>query len=417
MDGSLPGSETATRSGIESRYAWSRLFSALALGTIGGVGMWSVVVVLPFVQKDFGISRADASFAYTLTMLGFGFGGILMGRLADRFGIFQPLTAGIVVLAVGYLASAHATSIWQFAIAHGLLIGFLGSSVTFGPLMADTSLWFDRRRGLAVAICAAGNYLAGTIWPPVVQALVSAYGWRLTHVAIALFCLVAMLPLAMMFRRQSPLVAGPAGSVLNNGRVPPMSPRTLQILLAVAGVSCCVAMSMPQVHIVAYCTDLGYGPARGAEMLSLMLGFGIVSRLLTGVVADRIGGLNTLLIGTTLQALALILYIPFDGLMPLYVISAFFGLVQGGIIPSYAIIVREQFPASEAGTRVGVVLTCTLLGMAFGGWLSGVIFDYTGSYQAAFINGVAWNLVNIVIAMFIIWRARQAHGMLRPRAA
>jgi MFS family permease len=176
-------------------------------------------------------------------------------------------------------------------------------------------------------------------------------------------------------------------------------------------------MSMPQVHIVAYCADLGYGPARGAEMLSLMLALGIVSRLLTGFVADRIGAWNTLLIGSSLQALALVLYIPFDGLMPLYVISAFFGLVQGGIIPSYAIIVREQFPPKEAGMRVGVVLTCTLLGMAFGGWLSGVIFDWTGSYQAAFVNGVAWNLLNIAIVLGLIWRTRRARPKLAAVAA
>jgi len=416
VDGSLTTAGASAAAGIESRYAWRRLFAALALSTLGGVGMWSVVVALPFVQADFGITRGEASFAYTVTMLGFGFGGILLGRLADRFGIFQPLVGGIVVLCLGYLASANATNIWQFAIAHGLLIGLLGSAVSFGPLMADTSLWFDRRRGLAVAICASGNYLGGTIWPPVVQALIAAYGWRHTHVLIAVICAATMLPLALVLRRPSPLIAANANGG-SEASAPAVSPGMLQSLLAVAGFACCVAMSMPQVHIVAYCADLGYGPARGAEMLSLMLALGIVSRLLTGFVADRIGAWNTLLIGSSLQALALVLYIPFDGLMPLYVISAFFGLVQGGIIPSYAIIVREQFPPKEAGMRVGVVLTCTLLGMAFGGWLSGVIFDWTGSYQAAFVNGVAWNLLNIAIVLGLIWRTRRARPKLAAVAA
>ncbi len=409
----VPGYSAAAETGIDSGYAWLRLLLALALSTIGGVGMWSVVVVLPSVQADFAISRADASIAYTLTMLGFGFGGILMGRLADRFGLFQPLVGGIIVLGLGYLATAHATNIWQFGVAHGLLIGLLGSSISFGPLMADTSLWFYKRRGLAVAIFASGNYLAGTIWPPVVQHLVSAYGWRHTYASIGAFCLVSMLPIAMAMRRRSPIMsaAQTAASVAAQP-ASPASPATLQLLLIIAGISCCVAMSMPQVHIVAYCTDLSYGAARGAEMLSLMLGFGIVSRLASGFIADRIGGLKTLLLGSVLQGLALLLYVPFDGLMSLYVISALFGLFQGGIVPSYAIIVREYFPPSEAGMRVGVVLTATLVGMALGGWLSGVIFDRTGSYHAAFINGILWNLLNVSITLGLIWRARQARGKL-----
>jgi MFS family permease len=182
-----------------------------------------------------------------------------------------------------------------------------------------------------------------------------------------------------------------------------LSPGAAQVLLMVAGTACCVAMSMPQVHIVAYCGDLGYGAARGAQMLSLMLGFGIASRLLSGWICDHIGGLRTLLLGSALQGVALLLFLPFDGLVPLYVISALFGLFQGGIVPSYAIIVREHFPAREAGERVGAVIMCTLLGMALGGWMSGKVFDLTGSYHAAFLNGLAWNAVNLLIA-FSLWR-------------
>jgi sugar phosphate permease len=186
-----------------------------------------------------------------------------------------------------------------------------------------------------------------------------------------------------------------------------ISPLSLQILLAVAGVACCVAMSMPQVHIVAYCGDLGFGAARGAQMLSLMLACGIASRLISGVICDRIGGLRTLLLGSVLQGTALLLFLPFDSLASLYVISALFGLFQGGIVPSYAIIVREYFPPAEAGARVGTVLMCTLLGMALGGWMSGKVFDLTGSYQAAFVNGVAWNLLNLAVVIFLLWRVRR----------
>jgi MFS family permease len=196
-----------------------------------------------------------------------------------------------------------------------------------------------------------------------------------------------------------------------------MSSFALTVLLSIAGIACCVAMSMPQVHIVAYCGDLGYGAARGAQMLSLMLGFGIVSRLVFGMISDRIGGLRTLALGSALQTLALALFLPFDELGTLYVVSALFGLFQGGIVPSYAIIVREYFPPTVAGSRVGIVLTATMLGMALGGWMSGKVFDLTGSYQAAFVNGVAWNALNLAIAVFLLYRSRRLPGLPRLRAA
>jgi MFS family permease len=398
----------ARATAVDSGYSWLRLLASLALSTIAGVGMWSVVVVMPAVQKDFGLTRAEASTAYTLLMIGFGAGGILMGRLADRLGIFRPLLSGIVALSLGYVATSFAATPWQFAIAHGLLIAMLGSAVTFGPLIADVSLWFERRRGIAVAVCASGNYLAGTIWPPVVERLVATLGWRQTHLLIAAFCLLTMLPLAMALRRRSPDTeqpAVPAASRPGASRSP-MPLGLLQALLAFAGVACCLAMSMPQVHIVAYCGDLGYGAARGAEMLAVMLGFGIVSRLASGFIADRIGGLRTLLLSSILQMVALVLYVPFDSLVSLYVVSALFGLFQGGIVPSYALVIREYFPAREAGMRVGLTLTTTMIGMAVGGWLSGAIFDFTGSYTAAFVNGIAWNAVNVAIVLAILWKVR-----------
>jgi MFS family permease len=378
----------------------------LVLSTIGGVGMWSVVVVLPTVEAEFSVARASASLPYSLTMIGFAFGGVLMGRLADRFGVGVPVGVGAIALALGYGLSALAHDIWSFALVHGVLIGFLGASATFSPLIYDISHWFERRRGIAIAICASGNYLAGTLWPPIVQALVTEIGWRATHVAIGLVCVATMLPLALVLRRQ---VLSHAGSTAErSGRVLKAagpSRGILQVLLSVAGLSCCVAMSMPQVHIVAYCADLGYGVARGAEMLSLMLAFGIISRIGSGWIADQIGGVMTLLLGSVLQGVALFLYLWFDGLASLYVISALFGLFQGGIVPSYALIVREYFPSEEAGTRVGIVIMSTLFGMALGGWMSGFIFDLTGSYQLAFTNGLAWNLLNVSIVAWLLSRS------------
>src|SRR3984957_9385263 len=142
---------------VDSPYAWFRLIVAMLLCTIGGVGMWSVVVALPAVQMEFEVGRGAASLPYTLTLIGFAVGGVLMGRLADRFGVARPIIGGSIALGLGYIGSGLATSLWQFTLAHGLLIGFLGSASTFGPLIANTSLWFVRRRGVAIAICACGN--------------------------------------------------------------------------------------------------------------------------------------------------------------------------------------------------------------------------------------------------------------------
>ena len=389
----------------DSRYATMRLMVTLALMAIGAAGMYVVAVVLPLVQAEFGVSRGDASLAYTAMMIGYGVGGVMMGRLADRFGITVPLLLGALSLGAGFIAAGMATSIWMFIAAHGLFIGMLGSSSTFAPLLADTSLWFVRRRGIAVAICASGNYLGGAIWPPTVQHFVATIGWRQAYIGIGVFSVVTMGALALLMRARPPLPqTAPARAGAAAGQALPfgMSTAKAQLLLCVAGVACCVAMAMPQVHIVAYCGDLGYGAARGAEMLSLMLACGIVSRLVSGLICDRIGGLRTLLLGSVLQSMALLLFLPFDGLASLYVIAALFGLFQGGIVPSYAIIVREHFPASEAGTRVGAVIMATMIGMALGGWLSGKIFDLTGSYHVAFINGIAWNLLNLVIALFLL---------------
>jgi MFS family permease len=387
----------------DSAYSWFRLGISLALATIGGIGLWAGIVVLPFIQTEFGVDRAGASFPYTMTMVGFALGGVLMGRLADRFGIMVPMFFGSIMLGLGFTAAAYAPTYWTFVAAQAGLIGLFGCATTFGPLVADVSLWFQKRRGIAVAIAASGNYLAGTIWPPILTWGIENYGWRNSYLALGIFTVSLMLPLSLFLRQRASLEERPSPSSTNQNTT---GTPLIQAALILAGLACCVAMSMPQVHIIAYCGDLGYGPARGAEMLSLMLGFGVVSRLASGFLADRIGGIGTLIIGSVLQCLALLFYIPFDGLASLYIVSAFFGLAQGGIVPSYALIVRDYFPAREAGTRISLVLTATVLGMALGGWLSGVIFDYTGSYQAAFLHGIAWNLLNMSIAFWLLTRGK-----------
>ena len=286
--------------------AWLRLAVAVLLSTIGGVGMWSVVVALPTIQADFGVTRADASLPYTLAMLGFAGGGVVMGRLADRFGVAVPLALGTLALGLGYLAVGQASTLWQVALAHGLLIGF-GCSVTFGPLMADMSHWFMRRRGIAVSIAASENYIAGTVWPPVVQHFIATSGWRATHTGIGVFLLVSMLPLAYLLRRrmQTHHTEAAVQSAARRQAELPLSPATLQMLLCIAGIACCVAMSMPQVHMVAILRRSRLW--RGARRRDVVDNARLRHRqppVISGFIADRIGGVRTLLLGSVLQGSA-----------------------------------------------------------------------------------------------------------------
>ena len=400
-DHTMPGS-------APSIYPVVRLITSLVLVTMGGAAMYAVIVVLKPVSFEFGVGRGVASLPYMMFMVTGGIGGVVMGRLADRHGVMLPALIGCVGLPAGMAGAAFAEEFWQFCVSLGVLSGLLGTSALFAPMAADISHWFTRRRGLAVAIVITGTYFAGALWPPLVQASLDARGWRETFIAIAILMAVTMLPLvALLYRKPAALIeARAARAALGAGRPLGIAPGTLQCLLCAAGLGCCVAMAAPQVHIVAHVTDLGYAAQRGAEMLSLMLGTGIISRIGSGFISDRIGGLRTLLLGSVLQALALLAFLGADTLTLLFVVSAVFGLSQGGIVPSYTIIIRTYFPAHEAGRRVGWAMLFTFAGMALGGWMAGALYDLTGSYTASFINAVAFNVVNAAIVIFLARRHR-----------
>ena len=391
---------------LDSRYSWFRLGITLLIATVGNVGMWAIIVIMPAVQAEFAIDRAGASFPYTMTMVGFALGNFLIGRAVDRFGITVALSGSALCIAAGYSLAAISPTVQTLAIVQ-ILIGF-GTASSFGPLIADISHWFQRKRGIAVAIAASGNYLSGAIWPMLLGGLLTGTSWRVVYFALASITLATVIPLSLMLRRKVPEEPDlPTATARIQPKAINFTPGQLQWLLALAGVGCCVAMSMPQVHIVSFCVDLGYGPAVGTQMLSLMLMGGVVSRLISGLVADRLGGVKTLLIGSSLQCLALFLYLPAGDMVSLYIVSLVFGLSQGGIVPSYALIVREYLPAKEAGARVGFVIMATIFGMALGGWMSGWIYDVTGSYQMAFLNGIGWNFLNIGIMVLILMRGRR----------
>ena len=386
---------------VDTQYSWQRLFVALVIGLVANAGMWAVVVIMPAVEAEFALTRAEASMPYTLSMLGYGLGNFVIGRWVDRVGIATALMGASFGIAISLFAATLASDIGVLAAVH-LILG-LFAAVGFAPLMSDISHWFVKWRGTAMALVASANYLSGAVWPTALAGVLAQDGWRAAYLTLAVITVVVVFPLAMLLRRRVPEVA--VGVMLEatlmqrNGG---LSPVRLQIYLGCAGIACCVAMSMPQVHIVSYCVGLGYGPVAGAEMLSLMLFGGVLSRIAFGLLSDRLGGVRTLLFGSALQCLGLAFFLPYDGLVSLYMVSLIFGLSQGGIVPSYALIVREYMPAKEAGARVGFVLMMTIWGMALGGWMSGWIYDVSGSYEMAFLNGIAWNLINIglVLALF-----------------
>jgi MFS family permease len=403
--------QSVDRYAPDGAYAHSRLVVSLLIATLIGAGMWAVIVVLPPAQLDFGVDRSAASLPYTLMMCSLAFSTIALGRVTDRFGIVLPLVISAVTLGVGFVVAGYAPSLGVFTAAH-VLIG-IGAGTGFGPMMADISHWFVKRRGVAVVIVASGNYFAGTIWPLLMSLTIPLVGWRTTYAAIGLIVAALILPLALGMRRR------PAANVYEQAEAATeaarsdvgISPRLLLVLLIAAGFSCCVAMSMPQVHLVAYCGDLGYGVGRGAEMLSVMMALGIISRIGSGFVADAIGGSATLLIGSFMQGVALLLYLYFNGLESLFIVSGIFGLFQGGIVPMYAVICRELLPPRRAGAAIGLVVSATIFGMAFGGYFSGVIFDLTSSYRMAFFNGVLWNAFNFAIVSWLFWRRRRGQAV------
>jgi len=386
---------------VDSVKSWKRLLISLVIALITNVGIWAIVVILPAIETEFNSGRGGATLPYTLTLVGFAIGNFLIGHLVDKYGVVKALVFGTILISVSFLVSAFSFNLNLIIVAHFFL--GIGTSSGFGPLISDISRWFYRKRGIAVAIIASGNYLSGVIWSPAIANIMTHTGWREVYIILALAIFVTSIPLSFFLRERKIANSFTAIEYQRLSKTPVLviSARKLQLLLGLAGVGCCIAMAMPQVHIVAYCVGLGYGSTTGAEMLSVMLAFGVASRIFFGVCSDRLGGLPTLIISSSLQMISLFFFLPFNSMASLYFVSAIFGLSQGGIVPSYAIVVREYLPEREAGRRIGIVLMLTIFGMAIGGWMSGLIFDITGDYQGAFINGILWNFFNIGILAWL----------------
>ena len=396
---------------------------SLAILAIAFGGPWIAVVALKAIAAETGGARSIPSFASSLAWFGAGLGGIGMGWLADRYGVRWTVMFGATMIAVGLAISVYGQDLLGKAVAlyvgHGLFMGLLGNAGLNAPLYVYVSRWFDRRRGSALALIASGQYIAGALWPPIFERIIDGYGWRQTMLMFAVFQVAIIVPLAFVFLKRPPEVPHPPVAVTAGAAKPTVlgwPPNVVFGLLMVAAYCCCVPMSMPQSHLVALCTDLGILPSHGAAMLSVLLGTAFFSRQAWGWISDRIGGLMTVLIGSAWQFLAVVALTLTQDEVGLFTVSALFGLGFSGIIPAYALTARELFPAREAGWRIPLLLFCSGAGMASGGWFAGLLYDHFGYYAPAFVAGLMFNAVNLLLIGTLVWR-RSSPGGLRPAMA
>jgi MFS family permease len=397
---------------IETRYSWVVATAALACLAFSFGGMWIVSVGLKAIAADAGGQRSVPALAGALAWFGSGLGGIAMGPLAVRFGIRWTVIFGATMISIGLAVSTLGAGV-PLWIGHGVFMGLIGNAGLNAPLYVYVSRWFDRRRGSALALISSGSYIAGAVWPTIFERAIAAYGWRHSMLAYAAVEFAIIVPVAAIFFRAAPEPAfTPTGSsTLHKASVLGLRANTMFAMMAAAAFACCVPMAMPQGHIVAFCTDLGITPTHGAAMLSLILGTAFVTRQVWGVISDRIGGLRTVLIGSLLQAVAMSAFLLTQDEIGLFTVSAVYGLGFAGIIPAYVLAIREFFPARDAAWRVPILLFFSGSGMAAGGWVAGMLYDYFGFYAPAFATGVAFNLINLALVGTLVFRQQREDGI------
>jgi MFS family permease len=403
---------------IETKESW-RVATAALITTLMAFGSaWITAVALKEIAAEAGGVRTVPSLALAIMWLCAGAGGILMGRVANRFGTRLVVLFGAAMIAAGLLISTLGAP-YPLWIGHGLFMGLIGLGAINAPLYVYVTYWFDRRRGSALALISSGSYLAGAVWPPIFERFITMTSWRTTMIVFAIIQFAVIVPLAAVVFRPPP--AAPAAAAPANGaqskRVLGWPPNLVFGLMCVAAVMCCIPMSIPQQHLVAFCSDLGFTRTFGAWMLTVLLGTAFLSRQVWGFISDRIGGLATLLVGSTWQALAMMAFLLTLGEVGLITVSAAFGLGFSGIIPAYALAIRELYPVKEAYWRIPVILMCTAFGMAAGGSLAGLLYDYFGYYAPAFAVGVAANLINVAIVGTLVLRRYGPTGRLKLASA
>lgn len=406
---------------VETKGSWGIAAITLTVLFVAYGSIYISVVALAEMAKEYDNKRAIPALAYSLAWFGGAVGGLAMGPIADRIGVRWTVTFGALMAASGLALSSHG-QIWQLYVGHGLLIGALGNAGMNAPLLVYTTRWFDKNRGVALALVSSGQYLAGAVWPLFFERIIAEIGWRQTMLYFGLLEVAVIVPLALVFLGHKPPEAAPTASGVETTMMSPtrdlgLKPNTLFALLALANFLCCVPMAMPAAHLIAFCGDLGLSSRTGATMLALLLGSAIISRQFWGWMADRVGSLITLLTCSLAQAGAIAAFTMTQDEAGLYLVSGAFGLGFSGLIPTYVYAIREFFPAKEASWRVPVQLLLGGSGMAFGGWFAGYIFDLMAFYAAAFAAGLIFNVVNTAILMFLVFRQTRSYGARKALAA
>lgn len=396
--------ETAPKS-IESRASWTTAWVTVAILSISFGSPLLIVVGMRPMEAALGTDRSVLALASSLVWVGTGSGGILMGWLADRIGIRATVTIGACMIAGGLVLSSLGP-IWALYVGHGLMIGLFGNGAVYPPLLVYVTRWFDRRRGTAVALISSGQYIAGVTWPTVFERAISEIGWQNVMQIYAAIVLAVMLPAIMLLRPApiTPVVPRLHVSTDHGHRVAGLHPNAAQALICLAAFCCCIPMAIPQTHLVAFCSGIGISPTHSAIMLSVMLAAAFVARQLWGALADRVGGLRTVMAGSVCQALAIASFLLTQDEVGLFTVAAAFGLGFSGIIPAYSVAIRDLYPSSEASWRIPVVLFTAMSGMAVGGWFAGYLYDHFGYYAPAFGIGVIFNIANLLVVGFLIYR-------------
>jgi MFS family permease len=400
---------------VETKSSWVTATVALGILGIAFGAPWIAAVALKDIAAEVGGARAVPALAIALAWVGSGLGGIAMGRIAEKIGVRFTVMFGAAMIALGLiLASFGAT--WQLYLGYGLFVGLMGIGGINAPLYVYVSRWFDRRRGSALALISSGVYVAGALWPPIFERAIAFAGWRLTMVWYGAFAVVVVVPLAIVYLTFPPDIAhghATPRDAAKPHRVLGWPPNLVFALLAAGIFLCCVPMSIPQGHLVAFCSDIGISASHGAAMLSVLLGTAFVTRQIWGLIADRIGGLRTVLIGSAAQAVTISAFFLTENEIGLFAIAAAFGAGFSGLVPANALTVRELFPVEQAHWRIPTILFCSGSGMATGGWLGGILYDHFGYYGPAFAAGIGFNIVNLAVITALVWRQTSAVAQAR----
>ncbi len=393
-------------SSIENRFSWIAAFTALGILSITYGSPLMVIVAMKSIAADLDTPRAVPALAASLGWLGAGLGGIMMGWVAERIGVRWVVMFGATNICIGLAISSIGTP-WALYVGQGLFMGLLGNAGLFAPLMTYVTHWFDRRRGTALALISSGQYIAGMIWPVVFEYGNAVIGWRQTMLVFGILVAALAVPIALFTLRVPPRHDGAhasANAPRTGEKVLGLHPHLTMMLLAVAAFLCCVPMALPQQHLVAFCSDIGLPTGRGAMMLSTLLAAAFVARQFWGWLSDKYGGLPTVLFGSTWQAVSILLFLSTQDEMGLFSVAIAYGFGFSGIIPAYVLTVRQIFPVGEVGWRVPVVLFLGMGGMAFGGWFAGTLYDRFATYAPAFSSGVMFNIANLAIVLFLVYR-------------